>query len=144
MFKSHLMHWIMHFLEEWGCMDKWEAFLQLVPPYPELSVLNKQYSHVRQWQGKDIRQLIRYLLASLTPLLKPANEQKHSRTKVRVLLATRWLLEVESWPNKDIIQNPLWPPLTKPCLHFMTSRRYSCQLGLDRISISPRCIFCHI
>jgi hypothetical protein len=92
--KSHLMDWLVHCMEEWGLKDKWEAFLQRVPPYPELMVLNKRYSHVQQWQGKDIRHLLRYLLVSLTPLLKPPNERRHSQEQVRVLLATRRLLEV--------------------------------------------------
>ena len=88
------MSWIRHYLDEWGATDQWEVFLQRAPPYPELTILNKRYSHVQQWQGKDIRQLIRYLLASLAPILKPPNERRHSGTHLRVLLATRRLLEV--------------------------------------------------
>ena len=86
--KSQLMTWIRHYLIECDATDQWEVFLQRAPPYPELTVLSKKYSYVQQWQGKDICQLIRCLLASLSPILKPANERRYTQTHPWVLLAT--------------------------------------------------------
>jgi len=57
--KWHLMTWIRHYLDECDATDQWEVFLQCAPPYSELTVLSKKYGYVQQWQGKDIRQLIR-------------------------------------------------------------------------------------
>ncbi|KAF8415756.1 hypothetical protein EV426DRAFT_703928 [Tirmania nivea] len=94
MVKTHLMNWITHYLDKYDVTDQWEVFLQRAPQYLELTILNKRYSHVQQWQSKDIRQLIHYLLASLAPLLKPMNERRHPGMYLRVLLTTRRLLEV--------------------------------------------------
>ena len=92
--KQHLMNWLIYYLDNHHQTTDWETFLLRTPPYPELQVLRKRYTKVQQWQGKDIRNLTKYLLATLTTILKPANQRDYDPNDMKLLLATRKLLEV--------------------------------------------------
>ena len=92
--KQHLMNWLIYYLDNHHQTTNWETFLLRTPPYPDLQVLRKRYTKVQQWQGKDIRNLTKYLLATLTPILKPGNERDCDPNNIKLLSATRKLLEV--------------------------------------------------
>ena len=92
--KHHLMEWLKYYLDTYRFRKDWKAFLLRIPPFPELHVLEKEYSSIKQWTGKQLRQLVRYLLCSLAPILKPTTQGSQPAEHLKVLRATRNLLEI--------------------------------------------------
>ena len=88
------MEWLKHYLDTHCLRKDWEAFLMRIPPFPELYVLGKEYLFIKQWTGKELRQHVRYLLCSLAPILKPTARGSQPAEHLKVLQATRSLLEI--------------------------------------------------
>jgi len=86
-----MMDWIQGFLKDHvrhqAFDDPWKA----LPPYPGSFVSKKAYREVRQWQGKEMRNLGRCLLGVLAVALSQPNSTqvqpfRHAFTCVRSLL----------------------------------------------------------
>jgi hypothetical protein len=76
---KHLMEWIQGFLDKHNWLDDFDRLevWKSIPPYPGLTIPKKAYQVVTQWQGKEMRNLRRFLLAALTVALsKPTASQK--------------------------------------------------------------------
>ena len=88
------MEWLKHYLDTHHFRKNWEAFLIRILPFPELHILGKEYSSIKQWTGKELCQLVRYLLCSLAPILKPTTRGSQPAEHLKVLRVTRNLLEI--------------------------------------------------
>lgn len=74
---KHLMEWLLAFLEKHDRLHVFNQIWKTVPPFHDISPVNKTYSEVSQWQGKEIRIMSRYLLAVFTvSLRKPKPSQR--------------------------------------------------------------------
>ena len=59
---SHLQKWIFHFMKLHEQLNKYNAICLSVPAYPDLTPKNKLYEEVSQWNGKEMKEMSRYLL----------------------------------------------------------------------------------
>ncbi|KAF8443553.1 hypothetical protein BDZ91DRAFT_645926, partial [Kalaharituber pfeilii] len=71
-----------------------EEQIDKCPPFPGLYRLTNYLSSVKQHNGKEMRNLARYLLASLAPVLKPPSMSAHDPADIKILRASRKLLEI--------------------------------------------------
>ncbi|KAF8430232.1 hypothetical protein EV426DRAFT_10373 [Tirmania nivea] len=78
---THLMKWIQEFLSHVGRLTIFDYLWSRLPPFSGFTRLNKAYRSVSQWQGKEMRNLLRVLLAVFTAAL--------SRTSDAPAIATR-------------------------------------------------------
>jgi hypothetical protein len=65
----HMMSWVQEFLSFVGRLTVFDHIWSRLPPFPEFTILNKAYRSVTQWQGKEMRNLLRVLLAVFTASL---------------------------------------------------------------------------
>jgi len=72
-FQTHLMKWVVGFLKKHKRLDSFDKIWMLLPPYPGFSPPNKEYSRVSQWQGKEMRNLVKVLVPSLAAALRRPN-----------------------------------------------------------------------
>jgi hypothetical protein len=73
---KHFMEWIQVFLKSHRRLG-WFEDAWMVPPYPGLTVPNKPYRQVIQWQGKDMRNLMKFLVPVFASALRnPAPSQR--------------------------------------------------------------------
>jgi len=62
---KHMMDWINGFLKKHGRLQAFDDVWKALPPYPGFLVPKKAYSEVTQWQGKEMRNLGRFILGVL-------------------------------------------------------------------------------
>jgi len=67
---DHLQKWIFHFMKTHGWLDKYNALWLSVPAYHDLTLKNKSYEEVSQWNGKEMKEMSRYLLGVVTQSLR--------------------------------------------------------------------------
>ena len=67
---DHLQKWIFHFMKTHERLDKYNAILLSVPAYHDLTPKNKSYEEVSQWNGKEMKEMSRYLLGVVTQSLQ--------------------------------------------------------------------------
>jgi len=63
---DHLQKWIFHFMKMHKLLDKYNAIWLSVPAYHDLTPENKSYEEVSQWNGKEMREMSKYLLGVVT------------------------------------------------------------------------------
>jgi hypothetical protein len=68
-----LQKWIFHFMKMYERLDKYNAIRFSVPAYHDLSAINKSYEGVSQWNGKEMKEMARYLLEVVTKSLYAGN-----------------------------------------------------------------------
>jgi hypothetical protein len=66
---KHLMDWVTSFLEQHSIIDKFNQLWAMMPPYPRFARLNKLYSHVTEWSGKEMKALVRVIVPVLAATL---------------------------------------------------------------------------
>jgi len=66
---DHLEKWIFHFMKTHERLDKYNATWLSVPAYHDLTPKNKSYEEVSQWNGKEMKEMSRYLLGVVTQSL---------------------------------------------------------------------------
>jgi hypothetical protein len=66
----HLQKWIFHFMKTHKRLDKYNAIWLSVPAYHDLTTKNKAYEEVSQWNGKEMKEMSRYLLGVVTQSLQ--------------------------------------------------------------------------
>lgn len=90
---KHLMEWIVDFLLENKRMDHFDWLWKNVPRYPGLASPTKAYREIKQWQGKEMRNAGRFVLAVLdAALFNPANQQER-HDFASILNCTRTLID---------------------------------------------------
>jgi len=67
---DHLQKWIFHFMKTHERLDKYNAIWLSVPAYHDLTPKNKSYEEVSQWNGKEMKEMSRYLLGVVTQSLR--------------------------------------------------------------------------
>jgi len=67
---DHLQKWIFHFMRTHEWLDKYNAIWLSVPAYHNLTPKNKSYDDVSQWNGKEMKEMSRYLLGVVTQSLR--------------------------------------------------------------------------
>jgi len=67
---DHLQKWIFHFMKRHEWHDKYNAIWLSVPAYHDLTPKNKSYEEVSQWNGKEMKEMSRYLLGVVTQSLR--------------------------------------------------------------------------
>jgi hypothetical protein len=89
---DHLQNWIFHFMKTQERHNKYNAIWLSVPAYHDLIPKNKPYEEVSQWNGKEKKEMSRYLLGVVTQSLQggsPAERPifNHAIECTRALLA---------------------------------------------------------
>jgi len=87
---KHMIDWIQAFLKKHGRLQAFDDVWKALPPSPGFLVPKKTYREVAQWQGKEMRNLGRCILAVLAVgLRQPKSSQviafKHALGCVRAL-----------------------------------------------------------
>jgi len=67
---DHLQKWMFHFMKTHERLDKYNAIWLSVPAYHDLRPKNKSYEEVSQWNGKEMKEMSRYLLGVVTQSLR--------------------------------------------------------------------------
>jgi hypothetical protein len=89
---QHLHKWIFHFRKTHERLDKYNAIWLSVPVYHDLTPQNKSYEEVSQWNGKEMKEMSRYLLGVVTRSLQGGNPAQRPKFN-RAIECTRALLE---------------------------------------------------
>ena len=76
-FQTHLIKWVVSFLKKHKRLGSFDELWISMPPYPGFSPPNKEYSRVSQWQGKEMRNLVKVLVPCLTAALQLPNAAEH-------------------------------------------------------------------
>jgi len=75
---KHMMQWLEGFLKKHKPQQAFDDAWKEIPPYPGFRVPNKANREVTQWQGKEMRNLRRCILAVLASALRnPESSQPH-------------------------------------------------------------------
>jgi hypothetical protein len=75
---KHLMEWVQDFLKKHDRLDDFDKAWSSMGAYPGFTVPKKAYRQVSQWQGKEMRNLGRIVLAAFTTALRnPSDAQKN-------------------------------------------------------------------
>jgi hypothetical protein len=67
---EHLQKWIFHFMKIHKRLDKFNAIWLSVPAYHDLTPKNKSHEELSQWNGKEMKEMSRYLLVVVTQSLQ--------------------------------------------------------------------------
>jgi len=67
---KHMTDWIEDFLKKHGRLQAFDEVWKALPPYPGFLVSKKAYREVTLWQGKEMRNLGRYILEVLAVALR--------------------------------------------------------------------------
>jgi hypothetical protein len=70
---DHLQKWIFHFMMMHEQLDKYNAIWLSVSAYHDLTPKNKSYEGVSQWNGKEMKEMSRYMLGVVTQSLQGGN-----------------------------------------------------------------------
>jgi hypothetical protein len=89
---DHLQKWIFHIMKTHKRLDKDNAIWLSVPAYHDLTPKTKSYEEVSQWNGKEMKEMIRYLVGVITKSLQ--GESPTQRPIInRAIECTRAVLE---------------------------------------------------
>lgn len=100
--EKHLMEWITAMLSKHGRLERFIALSKRVPAYLDLTAPKRSYQEVTQWNGKEIKNMSRYLYATLAATLsEPAPKSYERQHFTEVLQATKSLLEVAMYMEYD-------------------------------------------
>jgi len=70
---EHLQKWIFNFMKTHEQLDKYNAIWLSVRAYHDLTPKNESYEEVSQWNGKEMKEMIRYLLGVETKSVRGGN-----------------------------------------------------------------------
>jgi len=108
----HLMKWVQEFLEYVGRMTTFDHIWSRLPPFPRFTRPNKAYRSVTQWQAKEMRNLLRFLLGVFTAALSRTTDadpiaSRHKPFCHKAILCVRYITDYIL-----ISQYPLHSPRT--------------------------------
>jgi hypothetical protein len=86
---KHLMEWVQDFLKKHDRLNSFDEVWSAMGSYPGFTVPKKAYREVSQWQGKEMRNLGRIVLAAFTTALRaPTDAQRQPfRAAIRCVTA---------------------------------------------------------
>jgi hypothetical protein len=58
---DHLQKWIFLFMKTYERLDKYNAIWSFMPGYHDLTPKNMSYEEVSRWNGKEMKEMGRYL-----------------------------------------------------------------------------------
>ena len=67
---EHLQKWIFHFMKTHEWLNKYNAIWFSVPAYHDLTSKNRSHEEVAQWNGKEMKEMSRYMLGVVTQSLR--------------------------------------------------------------------------
>jgi hypothetical protein len=67
---DHLQKWIFHFMKTHKRLDKYNAIWLSMPAYHDLTTKNKSDEEVSQWNGKEMKEMSRYLLGVVNQFVR--------------------------------------------------------------------------
>ena len=74
---DHLAQWIIHFMKTHKRLNKYNAMLLSVPAYHDLTPKTNSYGEVSQWNGKEMKEMSRYVLGVVTQSLPGGSPTQH-------------------------------------------------------------------
>jgi hypothetical protein len=89
---DHLQNWIFHFMKKHERLAKYSAIWLSVPAYNNLTLKNETYEEVSQWNGKEMKEMSRYLPGVVTQSLQGGSPTQYPIFN-RTIQCTRALLE---------------------------------------------------
>jgi len=89
---DHLQKWIFHVMKTHERLDKLNAISLSVPAYHDLTPKNNSYEEVSQWNGKEMKEISRYLLGVVTQSLRGGSPAQRTIFN-RAIQCTQALLE---------------------------------------------------
>jgi hypothetical protein len=76
---KHLLSWVEDFCKEHGQLDRFNDLWLQVPSYLDMTGPTREYGEVSQWQGKEIKQMARFLMSVLAGALdRPSPSQRRA------------------------------------------------------------------
>ena len=72
---KHLMTWIEAFLKRHRRQDRFNDIWETLPPYPDFIKPTTSYSQISQWQGKEMRNFGRVILACFAAAICPTVDE---------------------------------------------------------------------
>ena len=63
------MEWVIGYMEDRGLLDRFNVRFKSMAPYPGFARFKRSYTEVSSWQGKEMRTMMKFLLAITGPLL---------------------------------------------------------------------------
>ena len=64
-----MMDWLVGYLRKRKILDRFNERFKSIPPYPGFQPFKRSYEEISSWQGKEIRTMMRFLLATLGQIL---------------------------------------------------------------------------
>ena len=72
-----LLKWIFHFMRTHKRLDKFNVIRLSVPAYHDITPKTKSYEEVSQWNGKEMKEMSRYLLGVVSKSLRGGSPAQH-------------------------------------------------------------------
>ena len=63
------MEWVVGYMDDRGLLDRFNLRFKSMAPYPGFARFKRSYTEVSSWQGKEMRTMMKFLLAVIGPLL---------------------------------------------------------------------------
>jgi len=89
---DHLQKWIFHFMRMHEWLNKYNAIWLSMPAYRDLTPMNKSFQEVSQSNGKEMKEMSRYLPGVVTQSLQGRSPAQHPIFN-RAIECTQVLLE---------------------------------------------------
>lgn len=87
-----MMDWLVGYLRKRKILGRFNERFKSIPPYPGFQPFKRSYEEISSWQGKEIRTMMRFLLAILGPILIDGVRSSESE-EARVLACVRSIIE---------------------------------------------------
>ena len=63
------MEWVVGYMDDRGLLDRFNLRFKSMAPYPGFARFKRRYTVVSSWQGKEMRTMMKFLLAVIGLLL---------------------------------------------------------------------------
>ncbi|KAH0604019.1 uncharacterized protein H6S33_007050 [Morchella sextelata] len=113
---KHMMDWLMAFLKKHKRKDEFDTIWARIPSYLYFNAMNKPYSQVSQWQGKEMHNLVKILLPTLVVSLRrpTAKQRPVFNNSIRCLNQEARIVGSQLWREvQDTIANEEEPSTAK-------------------------------
>jgi hypothetical protein len=97
---DHLQKWIFYIMKTHERLDKYNAIWLSVPAYHHFTPNNTSYEEVSQWNGKEMKEMSRYLLAVVIQSLQGRSSAQRPIFNCAIV-CTRALLEFYMYARSD-------------------------------------------
>ena len=87
-----MMDWLVGYLRQGKILGRFNDRCKSIPPYPGFQLFKRGYQEVSTWQGKEIRTMMRFLVAVRGPILIDGVRSSQSED-ARALACVRSIVE---------------------------------------------------